>query len=101
MRLIQIFLPLYDNKGMRLPQALFKRERKYIVERFGGVTTYSQAPVKGLWRDSTRVSRDELIIFEVMVSKLDRRWWAQYRRVLTARFKQKDLLVRAQVVTKL
>jgi hypothetical protein len=101
MRLIQIFLPLYDNNGKRLPQALFKRERKYLLERFGGVTAYSQAPVKGLWKDSNRVSRDELVIFEVMVSKLDRRWWAQYRRVLTERFKQKELLMRAQEVTTL
>jgi hypothetical protein len=101
MRLVQIFMPLYDNRGKRLPPALFKREREYLVERYGGVTAYSQAPVKGLWKDSGHVSRDELVIFEVMVSRLNRRWWSQYRRLLTKRFKQKELLMRAQPVTTL
>jgi hypothetical protein len=80
---------------------LFKRERKYLVEHFGGVTAYSQAPVKGLWKELNRISRDELVIFEVMVSKLDGRSGARYRRVLTKRFKQKELLMRAQEVTTL
>jgi hypothetical protein len=101
MHLIQIFLPLYDNNEKRFPQVLFRRERKYLVECFGGVTAYSQAPVKGLWKETRHVSRDKLIIFEVMVPKLDRPWWARYRRLLTKRFKQKELLMLSQKMIKL
>ena len=69
MRLVQIFLPLYDNAGKRFPSRLYARERERLVDRFGGMTAYMQAPVKGLWKTESKTRRDDLVIFEVMVRK--------------------------------
>jgi hypothetical protein len=98
MKLVQIFLPRYDNRGRRFSAALYARERDCLVERFGGLTAHVQAPAVGLWMDGPKTKRDELIIFEVMVPRVDRKWWMEYRYKLQKRFKQKQLLVRFQDV---
>src|SRR4051812_28125859 len=94
MKLVQIFLPRYDNLGRRFPPALYARQRQRLVERFGGMTAHTQAPAVGLWKDGPKTKRDELVIFEVMVSRVDRKWWTEYRYKLQKLFKQKELLVR-------
>lgn len=98
MKLVQIFLPLYDKNGRRFPAALYALERERLVERFGGLTAHMRSPAHGLWKDGTRTKRDDIIIFEVMVRRVDRKWWSAHRHNLQKRFKQKDLLVRAQDV---
>lgn len=98
MRLVQLFLPLYDNVGKRFPAIFYSRERERLVERFGGMTAHMQAPVKGLWKTESKTKRDDLVIFEVMVRKVDRKWWSHYRHQLQKRFRQKELLVRCQDV---
>ena len=98
MKLVQIYLPRYDNAGRRFPAAAYSRERQRLVERFGGMTAYTQAPAVGLWKDGPKTKRDELIIFEVLIRRVDRKWWMDYRYKLQKRFTQKDLLVRFQDV---
>jgi hypothetical protein len=96
MKLVQIFLPVYDNNGRRLPAGLYARERERLVERFGGLTAHARSPAHGLWKDGAQTKRDDIIIFEVMVRRVDRKWWSAYRYKVQKRFKQKELLVRAQ-----
>ena len=98
MKLVQIFLPLYGNAGRRLPKTLFARERERLVERFGGLTAHMRSPTQGLWKTGQAVKRDDLVIFEVMIRRVDRKWWTEYRSRLEKRFKQKTLLVRVQDV---
>jgi hypothetical protein len=100
MHLVQLLLPLYGHDGDRLPQALFAAVREEMVQRFGGLTAYSRAPASGLWAegDGERVEHDDIVVYEVMVPRLDRAWWKAYREELTARFRQKELVVRAQTV---
>jgi hypothetical protein len=95
-KLVQIFLPMYGNNGRRFPAALYARERERLVERFGGLTAHMQSPAQGLWKDGPLVKRDEIVIFEVMVRRVNRKWWSEYRYRLQKRFKQKELLVRVQ-----
>lgn len=98
MKLVQIFLPLYDNNGRRFPAAFYARERERLVERFGGLTAHMRSPVRGLWKDGPRKKRDDLVIFEVMIRRVDRKWWNEYRYRLQKRFNQKELLVRTHDV---
>ncbi|HEX2543532.1 MAG TPA: hypothetical protein VHL79_01555 [Ramlibacter sp.] len=98
MHLVQLLLPLYGQDGERLPHDLFGAVREELVDRFGGLTAYSRAPAKGLWEDDGGVDHDDIVVYEVMVEKLDRTWWAAYRQELTGRFRQKELVVRAQGV---
>ena len=96
MKLVQIFLPLYDNAGKRFPARMYAIERDALVERFDGVTAYVRAPAKGLWKDQGKTTRDDMIILEVMVRRVDRKWWNEHRHKLQKRFKQKELVVRSQ-----
>ena len=98
MHLIQLFLPLYDERGVAISHESFVAVRDLLTERFGGITAYSRAPAKGFWKDKGQVQRDDIVVFEVMTQRLDRRWWRAYRKTLEAGFRQKQLLVRAQVM---
>ena len=95
MYLVQLLLPLYNNSGMRFEQELYSEVRNELMDRFGGITAYTRAPVHGLWHDSEQVVRDDLIIYEIMVKELDKKWWYEYRNVLEQRFKQDTLVMRA------
>jgi len=93
---IEIFLPLYDNEGRAFGRADFARVRNELAERYGGVTAFTRAPAEGVWQaESGDLSRDELVIFEVMAEELDRDWWTEYREALRRRFRQEELLMRA------
>ena len=97
MHLVQILLPLVSTDGERLAQPLFAAVREELVEHFGGLTAYTRAPAKGLWaEDGEGVEQDDIVVYEVMVRELDRRWWAGYKAGLERRFHQKELVVRAQ-----
>jgi hypothetical protein len=99
MHLVQLLLPLYDNAGAQFPKALYQLVRTELVERFGGLTAYAQAPISGLWQDQEdSVVRDDLIIYEVMTDDLDAAWWSQYRATLEQRFRQDQLVIRAHPV---
>lgn len=102
MHLVELFLPLYDNDGKSFPKKLVDQVREELVEQFGGVTAFVRSPAVGLWEDDDGdVSRDDVILFEVMAEALDRDWWAQYRRELEQRFAQDEILIRATLVERL
>jgi hypothetical protein len=99
MHLIQLLLPLYGNDKKPLPRQLFAQVREELVERFGGLTAYTRAPVSGLWQEHDgQTTHDDLVIYEVMAEQLDENWWRLYRKELEARFAQSALVVRAQQV---
>lgn len=99
MYLIQILLPLYDNDQHPFPQEEFLRLRDELSERFGGITTYMRSPARGLWKETGDTTvHDDIVIYEVMASRLDRQWWRGYREMLTATFRQALLIVRASEI---
>ena len=99
MHLVEILLPLYDNDGAPQPAALFDAVRGELTERFGGLTAHTRAPAEGLWKEGTSgTSKDEIVIYEVMAETLDEPWWRAYRRSLESRFRQEQVVVRAQEV---
>ena len=98
MHLIQLYLPLYDEKGATILHKAFVTVRDLLTQRFGGITTYSRAPAKGFWKDKGKVKPDDIVVFEVITQRLDRRWWRAYRKTLEVRFRQKQILVRAQAM---
>jgi hypothetical protein len=102
MYLVQVLLPVADNDGHAFPRADFDRVRFELADRHGGVTAYLRAPAIGLWKeDEGRVSRDDVVIYEVMTGELNRAWWADYRRILQARFRQEEVVVRASAIERL
>ncbi len=99
MHLVQILLPLYDPAAQAFPQPMFRTVREELMERFGGLTAYTRAPAKGLWKedDEAPVAKDDIVVYEVMADEpLDRAWWSGYRKSLEQRFEQAALVIRAQ-----
>lgn len=100
--LVQILLPLYDANGERFAQALYGRVKDELTERFGGLTAYARAPAEGLWETKPgRKQRDDIVVYEVMAEELDSAWWTGYRQELEQRFRQRELVVRAQAIFRL
>ncbi|ESQ78747.1 hypothetical protein [Asticcacaulis sp. YBE204] len=99
MHIVEIFLPLTDNEGHPLADALFASERMVLMDKFGGLTVYARAPAKGLWAQGAAVVADEIVIFEVMVKGFDAAWWRQHKIHLEEAFRQTSVLIRAQPVT--
>lgn len=97
MYLIQIFLPVYDNDGKKFSTADFLGLRDELVDRFGGITAYTRSPAHGLWQpEEGKTVGDDLVIYEVMAKELDRTWWEQYKHALEQRFRQEEVILRAQ-----
>jgi hypothetical protein len=102
MHLVQILLPLYDNQRARFPQAAYDEVSRELTEKFGGVTSFVRSPGEGLWKEGEgNVSRDEVLMFEVLTESVQRKWWKKYRRVLEQRFSQHEIVVIAVKIKKL
>ena len=99
MHLIQIFLPLYDNSGEKFPSDSYRQVRDELIDRFGGMTAYARSPVHGLWQpEEGKTLQDDLVIYEVMVKEMNRPWWKNYKSSLGQRFRQEEILIRAQPI---
>lgn len=91
--LVQMLLPVADRR------ATYDSIARELTERFGGATAYTRAPAAGLWKSpSQRTERDDIIVVEVMVDRLDRKWWGAFRRRLEKRLRQKEIVVRAHEI---
>lgn len=95
--LVQLLLPVFDGNGAPVPKAWFEQVRDTLVSRFGGLTAYSQAPARGLWKDDSQEEpvKDMIVVYEVMVDDLDADWWAAFRQELAESLGQKELVARA------
>lgn len=98
MYLFHILLPLNDNDGKPLDMGLYRRVATELTKRFGGLTAHTRAPAEGRWNDGRGMSKDEIVIYEVMTEILDESWWREYRHGLEQRFRQEKVIVRAQEV---
>lgn len=95
MYLVQILLPLYDERGRRFARAKYASLRKTLTDRFGGATIYSRAPAEGLWDEGEGVVRDDIVIFEAMADAIDRTWWKRLRTRLEKAFRQDEIVIRS------
>ena len=46
----------------------------------------------GSGRKPEQIVRDDLIIYEIMIEKLEEEWWRGYREILESRFQQQSLV---------
>jgi hypothetical protein len=99
MQLVQILLPLTDNHGKRFPKELYHNVKDELTGRFKGLTVYSRAPAEGMWKPRKGTRRDDIVVYEVMVAKLQRKWWKRYRAHLEKMFRQESVVIRAQRMT--
>jgi hypothetical protein len=99
--LVQILLPVYDDAGRRFQTDRYNAVRGKLTDMFGGLTAYTRAPAEGLWESGSSVKRDDIVVVEVMVDSLDRKWWEAYKRELEQLFRQDQIVLRAQTYERL
>jgi hypothetical protein len=98
MYLVQILLPLFSNSGKRFPARYFRGVKEELTGRFRGLTAYNRAPAEGRWEKKGRVQRDEIIVYEVMAQRLEKKWWGSFRLVLEKQFHQSSVVIRAHSI---
>jgi hypothetical protein len=101
MKLIQILLPVRDNRGRKFKRELYAKVHRDLAEKFGGVTAYTRSPACGLWKSEGSTKSEDMVIVEVMAGRFSRGWWTQYRRALERLFHQDEIVMRAQDFLKL
>lgn len=98
-KLIQLLLPLFDNKGKNIAKRKFAAVKEKLVKQFGGVTVYTQSPGSGIWEDAKdKLVKDSVIIFEVMAAGIDRSFWKKYRHALEKNFHQQQIVIRQTAI---
>jgi hypothetical protein len=96
MHVIEILLPLQRSDGSPQPEGVLGDARRELVDKFGGLTSFTRAPAEGLWeREEGEVERDSIVLFEVMAEELDRNWWAKLPARLERMFDQEEIVIRA------
>ena len=96
MHLIQILLPVFGNNGEDLLRDKYPAIRDELVKRFGGLTAFTQSPAEGLWKgDGNHTARDDIVMVEIMVSEIQKPWWAAYRKHLQELLGQELIVIRA------
>ncbi len=98
MKLIQILLPVTDNKGQRYEDAFFKDLKRTLTDRFGGLTAYTRAPAEGLWSNAGTHQKDDIVVVEVMAKNFDRTWWKALKSHLKETLQQEEIVIRAQPI---
>lgn len=97
--LVQLLLPLYDNNGTLFPKKYYEAVKAKLIEDFGGVTAYSQAPASGLWQEQNEsIVKDKIIVYEVMVGRIDRSYWKKFKGHLQEQFQQQELIIRQTAI---
>lgn len=101
MEIVEVFLPLDTREGEPIARDTFEQIVQDLARRFGGATAFKRAPADGLWKQGDTIQRDRVIIFEVLVEKIDAEWWANYRQKLESDLEQDEVLIRATPCRKL
>jgi hypothetical protein len=96
MYLVQILLPLRDNAGKPLKRQVYQDIQHELTQRFKGLTAYSRAPAEGLWKPRQGTRRDQIIVYEVMVSSFEKVWWRRYQARLEKLMRQESIVIRVQ-----
>jgi hypothetical protein len=95
-KLIQILLPLRNEKGKSFPQELYTELRSELTDKFGGITIYTRSPATGLWKnEKDNIERDMIVIYEVIADGFDRKYWQGLKVHLEDQFRQDQLIIRS------
>lgn len=54
-----------------------------------------RSPATGVWEEDGAKVTDDVVIFEVMVERLEREYWRLYRLELQEEFRQEVIVMRA------
>ena len=93
MKLVQFFLPVYDNNGNAFDPRAFETLKRALTDKFGGVTVYKRT--EGYWKETdNEAKKDDILIYEVMTETVERDYWQDLKENLMAKFRQEAIMMR-------
>lgn len=95
-RRYDVYLPLADNDGRAISDAIFDAMERRLVARFGGLTAQQREfPLRGIWQGESRLYLDEVIVMTVLDFRRQgsTRFIAQLKRDLLREFEQLEILI--------
>ena len=98
-RRYDLYLPLSDNAGRPIADAIFDDVERRLVSRFGGLTSQQRDfPLRGIWQGEARVYLDQVIIMTVLDFRRmgSPRFIAQLKTHLLRQFDQLEILITEQ-----
>lgn len=99
--LVQILLPIEIGNGQPLGKDWFDGFLEELTEKFGGATSFLRASGQGLWQIGRGTKKDSIAVVEIMVERLDNAFWRSLRERLERELEQKEIVIRAQEITRL
>ncbi|MDB5258017.1 MAG: hypothetical protein JWM14_2712 [Chitinophagaceae bacterium] len=99
MQLIQILLPLYDQDGKPFHGLLYDRVKKELTQTFGGLTAYTRSPASGTWKDGGKIVKEDIYVYEVMTSEINKEFWKVFKSKWQKIFQQEELIIRTLDIT--
>ena len=97
---VEIFVPI-PRAGEHHARQVFEALKTDLAKRYGGVTSYAQAPAEGLWADGEGLDVDRIVVLEVMVDQLDLEAWAKIKADLEKELGQDEILIRSKRIQRL
>jgi hypothetical protein len=94
-----LYLPLTDNQGHPIADALFDAVERRLLARFGGLTAQQRDfPLRGIWQGATRLYLDQVIIMTVLDFRRQgsTRFIARLKQALLREFDQLEILITEQ-----
>ncbi len=98
-RRYDFYLPLADNSGTPIADAVFKDLQDRLLSRFGGLTTQQREfPLQGIWLGGSRLYLDLVIIITVLDFRTrgSARFVSQLKQDLLRDFDQLEILITEQ-----
>ena len=80
-------MPVFDQDDKAFSAEIYAPMIKELTDIFGGITTYTRTPARGLWKeDNAQVVKDDIIVYEVMTEEVESLWWKDYKEQLRIKF---------------
>jgi len=98
-RRYDLYLPLTDNDGRLIADAVFDGVERQLLARFRGRTLKQRTfPLRGLWQDASQLYQDQVIIMTALDFRRQgsARFIAQLKRKLLREFDQLEILITEQ-----
>ena len=94
-RRYDLYLPLAFNDGRLIPIEQFEGVERRLLDRFGGVTSLRDFPMRGIWQGETQLYLDQVIVMTVLDFRPagSSRFIATLKRDLLRQLDQLEILI--------
>jgi hypothetical protein len=98
-RRYDIYLPLTDNAGRPIADAIFDAVERRLVAQFGGITCQQRDfPLRGIWQGESRLYLDQVVVMTALDFRRSSstRFIANLKRDLLRELDQLEILITEQ-----